>query len=39
MSDTWTSNQIEAITRSGENLLVSAAAGSRKDCRFGRKNN
>ena len=29
MSNNWTKNQKEAITRSVNNLLVSAAAGSR----------
>lgn len=38
MPNNWTKNQIQAINRKGNNLLVAAAAGSRKDCSFSRKN-
>ena len=38
MPNKWTENQIQAINRKGNNLLVAAAAGSRENCGFSRKN-
>ena len=39
LEDRWTDNQKQAILRNNNNLLVSAGAGSRENCCFGRKNN
>ena len=35
----WTDEQQNAITKKGSNILVAAAAGSRKNSCFSRKNN
>ena len=35
----WTNEQKQAIYQSGSNLLVAAAAGSRKNSGSGRENN
>lgn len=35
----WTENQQKAISKKGNNILVSAAAGSRKNSSISRKNN
>lgn len=35
----WTKEQLQAISESGENILVAAAAGSRKNGSVSRKNN
>ena len=32
MGNKWTTNQEKALKQSGNNILVSAAAGSRKNC-------
>lgn len=39
MEKKWTTSQIHAIQKKNANILVSAAAGSRKDICFNRKNN
>ena len=35
----WTEDQLNAITKKNSNILVAAAAGSRKNSCFSRKNN
>ncbi len=35
----WTKEQENAITKKNSNILVAAAAGSRKNSSFSRKNN